>query len=104
MAAATRGNVRTAAAAAASDGLGPALNVAFRSGAVMGLSVVSLGLGGVSGCYLMFRDVRALAGFAAGASTVALFCARLGGGSLHQRTGRDVWAGRTRPFRVRTVR
>jgi len=78
MSAATRGNVRTAAAAAG-DGLGPALNVAFRAGAVMGLSVVSLGLAGVSGCYLMFRDVRALAGFAAGASTVALF-ARVGGG------------------------
>lgn len=78
MSAATRGNVRTAAAAA-SDGLGPALNVAFRSGAVMGLSVVSIGLAGVSGCYLIFRDVRALAGFAAGASTVALF-ARVGGG------------------------
>eukprot|EP00168_Porphyra_purpurea_P019797 TRINITY_DN8032_c0_g1_i2.p1 TRINITY_DN8032_c0_g1~~TRINITY_DN8032_c0_g1_i2.p1 ORF type:complete len:260 (+),score=110.21 TRINITY_DN8032_c0_g1_i2:49-780(+) len=45
----------------------------------MGLSVVAIGLSGLSFVYLLFRDVRALAGFAAGASTIALF-ARVGGG------------------------
>lgn len=74
---ATLGNVRTTAAS--EDGLSPGLNVAFRAGAVMGLSVVAVGLTGLSVCYLIFRDVRALAGFSAGASTVALF-ARVGGG------------------------
>jgi len=77
MSIATRGNVRTAAASQA--GLSEGLNVAFRAGAVMGLSVVAIGLSGLSFVYLLFRDVRALAGFAAGASTIALF-ARVGGG------------------------
>jgi len=77
MAIATRGNVRTAAAA--HQGLAAALGVAFRSGTVMGLSVVCIGLGGVAAAYLMFQDVRALAGFSAGASTIALF-ARVAGG------------------------
>lgn len=77
MSIATRGNVRTTAASM--KGLGPGLNVAFRAGAVMGLSVVAFGLSGLSITYLIFRDVRALAGFSAGASTIALF-ARVGGG------------------------
>lgn len=74
---ATVGNVRTTAAS--EEGLSSGLNVAFRAGSVMGLAVVSVGLTGLSVCYLIFRDVRALAGFSAGASTVALF-ARVGGG------------------------
>uniref|UniRef100_A0A7S0ZEW4 H(+)-exporting diphosphatase n=1 Tax=Timspurckia oligopyrenoides TaxID=708627 RepID=A0A7S0ZEW4_9RHOD len=74
---ATRANCRTAAAAHL--GLSEGLNVAFRAGAVMGLCVVSLGLGGLSGAYMMFGDIRSLAGFSAGASTIALF-ARVGGG------------------------
>lgn len=77
MSIATRGNVRTTAACI--KGVSEGLNVAFRSGAVMGLSVVAIGLAGLSFCYLVFRDVRALAGFSAGASTIALF-ARVGGG------------------------
>ncbi|KAK1867293.1 hypothetical protein I4F81_009800 [Pyropia yezoensis] len=77
MSIATRGNVRTAAASR--KGISEGLNVAFRSGAVMGLSVVSIGLTGLSFVFLVFRDVRALAGFSAGASTIALF-ARVGGG------------------------
>ncbi|KAJ8901653.1 hypothetical protein NDN08_003860 [Rhodosorus marinus] len=77
MSIATRGNVRTTAAS--EQGLSLGLNVAFRSGAVMGLSVVSIGLTGLGLCYLAFGDVRALAGFSAGASTIALF-ARVGGG------------------------
>lgn len=74
---ATRGNVRTTAAS--QHGISTALNVAFRSGAVMGLAVVAMALSGLSAVYLIFRDVRALAAFSAGASTVALF-ARVAGG------------------------
>lgn len=77
MSIATRGNCRTTAASML--GLGPGLNVAFRAGAVMGLSVVSVGLAGLSFTYLVFRDIRSLAGFSFGASTIALF-ARVGGG------------------------
>jgi len=77
MSIATRGNVRTSAMSAI--GIEDGLNIAFRSGAVMGLAVVSTGLGGLSASYLLLRDVRALAGFSAGASSVALF-ARVGGG------------------------
>jgi len=77
MSIATVGNVRTAAAA--EHGLSRGLNVAFRSGAVMGLSVVAIGSVGLASVYMLFRDVRALAGFSAGASTIALF-ARVGGG------------------------
>jgi len=74
---ATRANCRTAAAA--HEGLAQGLNVAFRAGAVMGLGVVSFGLAGLAGTYMMLADIRAMAGFSGGASTFALF-ARVGGG------------------------
>lgn len=80
--AATRANVRTTQAAEES-GIELALNVAFSGGAVMGLSVASLGLIGVSGTYLLYHhdliDVATISGFAMGASSIALF-ARVGGG------------------------
>src|SRR5688572_29154858 len=50
MAAATRANVRTAAAAMES-GSGKALRIAFFGGAVMGLSVAAIGLLGIGGWY-----------------------------------------------------
>ena len=85
MKAATRGNVRTAQAAKES-GLGKALLIAFNGGAVMGLSVASLGLLGLGALYLLIvkgtGDTGALSvisGFAMGASSIALF-ARIGGG------------------------
>ena len=74
---AVRANVRTAAAASVS--LNRGLTVAFRSGAVMGLAVVGVGLLGVSLWYLITRDVSVLPGFGFGASSIALF-ARVGGG------------------------
>lgn len=81
MSAATRANVRTAQAAATS-GQAKALVAAFSGGAVMGMSVASLGLIGV-GVYFHFfgnaEDYRVLTGFAMGASSIALF-ARVGGG------------------------
>jgi K(+)-stimulated pyrophosphate-energized sodium pump len=74
---AVRANVRTAAAAM--RGLNPALRVAFSSGTVMGLTVVGIGLLGVTILYLIFQDITVVAGFGFGASSIALF-ARVGGG------------------------
>lgn len=55
------------------------LNIAFSSGSVMGLSVVGLGLLGITLLYLIFRDPEIIYGFGFGASSIALF-ARVGGG------------------------
>ncbi len=55
------------------------LKTAFSSGVVMGLTVVSLGLLGVTVLYLIFQDLAILFGFGFGASLIALF-ARVGGG------------------------
>jgi len=84
---AVRSNVRTAAAAARS--LNDGLRVAFGSGSVMGMAVVSFGLLGLSVMYLIFAgsndaaslsaEIGFLAGFGFGASSIALF-ARVGGG------------------------
>ena len=74
---AVRANVRTAAAAM--RGLNPALRVAFSSGTVMGVTVVGIGLLGVTILYLIFQDISVVAGFGFGASSIALF-ARVGGG------------------------
>ncbi|MBI4496950.1 MAG: sodium-translocating pyrophosphatase [Chloroflexi bacterium] len=75
---AVRANVRTTEAAR--TGLNAALRVAFNSGAVMGLSVVSVGLIGVSLVILLTgANPGVVAGFGFGASSIALF-ARVGGG------------------------
>lgn len=74
---ATRSNARTAEAARKNIGKG--LRVAFSSGAVMGMSVVGLGLLGLSAAYYLFGDPGIIVGFGFGASSIALF-ARVGGG------------------------
>ena len=74
---AVRANTRTAAAAM--KGLNPGLRVAFNSGSVMGVTVVGIGIIGISLLYLIFQDISVVAGFGFGASTIALF-ARVGGG------------------------
>ena len=56
-----------------------ALSIAFSGGAVMGMSVVGLGLLGITAIYLFTKDVSVLTGFSLGASSIALF-ARVGGG------------------------
>lgn len=92
MAVATDANVRTTQAAD-EQGLGVALRVAFTGGAVMGFTVVGLGLLGVSLMYFfvtlgyddanLYARVKwgadSLAGFGFGASSIALF-ARVAGG------------------------
>ncbi len=82
MKAATAANVRTAEAARVS-GQGKALMTAFNGGAVMGLSVASVGLIGVGIGYIVFggdpTTAQYINGFAMGASSIALF-ARVGGG------------------------
>jgi K(+)-stimulated pyrophosphate-energized sodium pump len=84
---ATIANGRTANAA--TRGIGPAFRVSFASGTVMGMSVVGLGLFGLSLSFIFlestFADldlltiVNIVAGFSLGASSIALF-ARVGGG------------------------
>jgi K(+)-stimulated pyrophosphate-energized sodium pump len=89
MTSATRANTRTSEAARES-GQAKALRVAFGGGAVMGLSVASLGLLGIGLVLFVFLGSMAAAnqwggfseiitGFAMGASSIALF-ARVGGG------------------------
>ncbi len=81
MRAATSANVRTAEAAR-SSGQGKALLTAFNGGAVMGVSVASLGLIGLGVTFHFFGNPGAssiINGFAMGASSIALF-ARVGGG------------------------
>lgn len=75
---AVRANVRTAAAA--SKSLNDGLRVAFSSGAIMGMSVVSFSLLGLSLLYFLFDgNISYITGFGFGASSIALF-ARVGGG------------------------
>lgn len=84
---ATKANARTAFAA--KTGLHEGLDVAFSSGAVMGLSIVGIGLLGVSVLYAIFNDPTIIYGFGFGASSIALF-ARVGGGIYTK--GADVGA------------
>ena len=74
---ATDANVRSASAAR--KGITKAFPIAFRGGAVMGLSVVGIALLGVSVVYFMTGDPSVIVGFSFGASALALF-AKAGGG------------------------
>ena len=78
---AVRANTRTASAA--SRGLHEGLRVAFGSGAIMGMSVVSFSLIGMTVLFLVFNgdpnQLTYITGFGFGASSIALF-ARVGGG------------------------
>ena len=77
MSIAVRANSRTVVKA--QQGLNAALRVAFNSGAVMGMSVVGIGILGITAVYWVFKDIGIVAGFGMGASSIALF-ARVGGG------------------------
>ncbi len=77
---AVRANLRVAAAAEF-EGRDPAMNVAFRTGAVVGMSTVGLGLLGASVVVLLFQGdaPTVLEGFGFGAALLAMFM-RVGGG------------------------
>src|SRR3954453_14803280 len=77
---ATRGNVRTAAAAK-SGSLPAALKVAFRTGGIAGMFTVGLGLLGATVIIAIFQNTASaiLIGFGFGGSLLALFL-RVGGG------------------------
>jgi K(+)-stimulated pyrophosphate-energized sodium pump len=74
---ATKANARTANAAKKS--FSNALNIAFSSGTVIAMITASLGVIGITLLYIIFQEISIVAGFALGASSVALF-ARVGGG------------------------
>ena len=77
---ATRGNVRTAAAAL-TNSMPKALDVAFRTGGVAGMFTVGLGLIGATAIIMVFQNTSSviLVGFGFGGSLLALFL-RVGGG------------------------
>lgn len=74
---ATRANAKVAQAA--KEGLNRAFPVGFRGGAVMGMSVVGVGLFGISIVYWITGDPSIVLGYSFGASSLALF-AKAGGG------------------------
>jgi K(+)-stimulated pyrophosphate-energized sodium pump len=80
---AVRANVRVASAADAPDGAGrePAMNIAFRTGAFVGMATVGLGLLGASVVVLLYagQAPHVLEGFGFGAALLAMFM-RVGGG------------------------
>jgi K(+)-stimulated pyrophosphate-energized sodium pump len=80
MSLAVRANVRVAAAAR-DEGRDPAMRVAFRTGGVVGMATVGLGLLGAAAVVLIYRDdaPTVLEGFGFGAALLAMFM-RVGGG------------------------
>jgi len=110
---ATKANVRTAYACDPSQGgsINKGLGVAFKSGAVMSMSVTGLGLLGMTLFYAIYSNCfsdeaqvwQYLSGFGFGASCIALF-ARVGGGATPRLpTSAPTWQERSWPASPRTI-
>src|SRR5207248_2598833 len=91
---AVRSNMRTAQGAV--GGLNRALQIAFRGGSVTGLLVVSLGLLGVSGMFILSKRPEVLVPLGFGGSLISVF-ARLGGGISILATIVGIFFVRVRP-------
>jgi K(+)-stimulated pyrophosphate-energized sodium pump len=74
---ATKANGKTTFSAI--RGMNEALKVAFTGGSVMGMTVVGVGILGVTGVFVLYDDPNVITAFGFGASSIALF-ARVGGG------------------------
>ncbi|MEA3488889.1 MAG: sodium-translocating pyrophosphatase [Candidatus Omnitrophota bacterium] len=78
MKASTRSGSRTCEAAR-TRGTAAALNVAFKGGSVMGITIAALGVMGIGVWFMITKEISIIMGFSLGASSIALF-ARVGGG------------------------
>mmetsp|Transcript_29641 Transcript_29641/g.52857 ORF Transcript_29641/g.52857 Transcript_29641/m.52857 type:complete len:910 (+) Transcript_29641:146-2875(+) len=82
-------NGQTRLAHAMSHELFDSLQIGIRTGSIGGLLATSLGLGGMSGMWLLIQDTLSLSGFGSGASIVSFYL-RVGGGIFSK--GADIGA------------
>src|SRR4051794_9779676 len=102
---AVRANLRVAAAAN-DEGRDPAMNIGFRTGAMVGMLTVGLGLLGASVVVLLFRDdaPHVLEGFGFGAACSRCSCAWVAASSPRQPMSAPIWSARWSRTSPRTIR
>ena len=102
---ATRGNVRTAAAAKTGS-MPAALKVAFRTGGIAGMFTVGLGLLGATVIIMLFQNTSSaiLIGFGFGGSLLPCSCGSAVASSPRPPTWAPTWWARSKPVSPRTTR